>query len=789
MFWSVFFFFATTIISGLLRPKPAGRPASQLSEFDAPTVSESRSLPVLMGRDWLDDPNWCWFGDLQIDVIYERGARKYSFFGPRDRIPVGEKFSIGGHLSLCHKLERILAIQAGDVDELLAEGLNITGNTTVTFNKPELFGGEKKGGGIVGPFAFQFGAPTQAPNDYLTAQTGKGIAYRDEVTVVLEHVYMGTSKFLPVISFLGENLRTETNWYPERRAVGSDGDMNPAHQIHEALTNLEWGQMGVPLSEIDDASFRAAADALFEEGFGLTYKIGTSGVSVEDFIFEVCQTIDATVYEDPATGLWSIRLHRDDYDPNTIPVLDGSNSVVERCTIRVPEVTTVVVKYPDRAARRERSTAPDADLAAVELLGGEVVTELSFPGIKRGELATQVAARERAHRTRVLVESSLLVQPSAGRDLRPGMVFRWQPPKLGYDQVMRVLSVSPGPRGQGGIRVLALQTLPIEDSTYAPAPAPGWIDPVQPPAPSPQRLVMESPYQVLVADQLGPDASAVLSVDQGAFLVAAASPGGTASDHEVWSRLGSSGDFALAEAFGDFVGYAELAAGVPASATSLPIQGVLRLDRFQVGRLAALVSTGFTELVLVQATSISAITVARGLVDTVPAAHLAGAKLFSLGDSTTYIDDVRSNGQTMQVRVLPSTPRGRLALSAAPTDSVTFQRRQIRPYPPGDFRFNGDVRPAAVSGLVTVTGVQRNRLTQGAGLVLQSAAGVTHEAGTTYTARWYLNNTLVRTQASLATPTDAFTPASAGSLRVELEAVRDTYTSWQRQSHTCEYTP
>ena len=45
--------------------------------------------------------------------------------------------------------------------------------------------------------------------------------------------------------------------------------MNPAHIIYECLTDRTWGR-GYSSAEIDDASFRAAADTLYAENFGLS---------------------------------------------------------------------------------------------------------------------------------------------------------------------------------------------------------------------------------------------------------------------------------------------------------------------------------------------------------------------------------------------------------------------------------------------------------------------------------------------------------------------------------------
>ncbi|MGI9502880.1 MAG: vWA domain-containing protein, partial [Geminicoccaceae bacterium] len=116
--------------------------------------------------------------------------------------------------------------------------------------------------------------------------------------------------------------------------AGQRGDANPIHMIRECLTDRSWG-MGAPESCIDDVSFRAAADALFQEKFGLSM-IWTQQAEIEKFIREILDHIEANLIVDPADGLFKIKLIRDDIDPDTLPVFDESNSVVDSFQIRSP---------------------------------------------------------------------------------------------------------------------------------------------------------------------------------------------------------------------------------------------------------------------------------------------------------------------------------------------------------------------------------------------------------------------------------------------------------------------
>lgn len=77
MWWNVFLFVGSLVLSYLLRPK-AQTPQKQepekpagLGDFDFPTVSPGRSIPVVFGTRWVKGPNVVWYGDLKVEEIVE----------------------------------------------------------------------------------------------------------------------------------------------------------------------------------------------------------------------------------------------------------------------------------------------------------------------------------------------------------------------------------------------------------------------------------------------------------------------------------------------------------------------------------------------------------------------------------------------------------------------------------------------------------------------------------------------------------------------------------------------
>ena len=141
------------------------------------------------------------------------------------------------------------------------------------------------------------------------------------------------------------------------------------------------------------------------------------------------------------------------------------------------------------------------------------------------------------------------------------------------------------------------------------------------------------------------------------------------------------------------------------------------------------------------------------------------------------------SGESLQVKLLPSTGMGRLAESAATADSYTFAKRMIRPYPPGNVRVNNVMWPTVILGQMALTWAHRDRMQQTVYLVTQAEGNIGPEAGTTYTVRIYNENLgLQKTLTGLTTTawtyltadeaTDSGLGRINGKFKVEIEAVR-----------------
>lgn len=706
--------------------------------------------------------------------------------GSSKKVTVGYKYHLGMHMVLCHG--PIDSIDAIEVDGKTAWSSGTTGGA-ITINSPDLFGGESREGGVSGVVDVEMGSQTQGRNAYLQAQLGANIpAYRGVVGAVLRQVYVGLNPYLKRWSFWGKRINVRQDgipqWYLARAAIGND--MNPAHIIRECLTDPDWG-MGYPEADIDDAAFTTAADQLHTEGMGMSV-LWDRSVQLDEFIGMVLKHIDGALYVDRNTGRFVLKLARGGYSIPSLLVLDEDS--VERITDfkrnTIGELTnSVTVVFWDATTGKNNSvTVQDIALAAQQ--GATVGTTIQYPGFTNGTIATQVAARDLKALSIPLASATIYAnRRAAGLNIGDVFVLSW--PRYGVTQmVMRVTNVELGSLDSNLVKIQAIEDVfALSAAIYAPPPPSGWANPNTPPAPCPYHCVIEAPFWELV-QRMGETDARALPATAGFVVATGVRPSSDASNAKlytdvtgVWEEAGTV----------DFCPTAILTAAVSPNTTTFPIGTGVDLDVVQVGTYALIDS----ELVRIDAVSDTSLTVGRGVLDTVAKPHAVGARLF-FADAFFESDAVEyATGEGADIRLLPSTGLGTLALASAPTQSVNMVARQYKPYPPGQLRINSQAYPDAVRGdqNITVGWTHRDRLQQTATLVDETAGSIGPEAGTSYTCRLLTaGGSVLVTHSGLTGTGDTFTLAEMGAnygrLRIQLWSVRDGVQSLQM--HDWEFT-
>lgn len=146
--------------------------------------------------------------------------------GKSSAVTVGYKYLVGIHMVLCHgPIDFISQIK---IDKRLAWSGNATSGK-ITIDKPGLFGGEEREGGVQGDVDILLGEPTQNKNNYLQGQLGTDIpAFRGVVSAILRQVYVGMNPYLKNWSFRAQRIDVKSNgeaqWHPSRAAIGTMED-------------------------------------------------------------------------------------------------------------------------------------------------------------------------------------------------------------------------------------------------------------------------------------------------------------------------------------------------------------------------------------------------------------------------------------------------------------------------------------------------------------------------------------------------------------------------------------
>lgn len=699
----------------------------------------------------------------------------------------GFRYFAGLHLIFCHALGKLHKIRVGE--KWAWEG-SVMVNQTITINKPELFGGEGREGGVRGNVDVCFGGAGQDKNSYLQSVLGADIpAYRGLFGLVARKCMLSANNpYIKEWAILGQ--RTLIGWRDDlAEIIAPDGypDMNPAHIIRETLTNTTWGGMGYPETDLDEASFVTAANLLHAENFGVSL-LWAKQTSVEDFLQIIIDHIDAKLYFSHVTGLLKLKLIRNDYNIGALPVLNESN-IIELVDFKGPSVTEsynqVTINYVDRENNAGAVTVQDP--AGITRTGQINAISMDFVGITNADLATKVAARE-LQQLCMPISSCVLEINRKNSQMEPGDCFNFSWGPLGIsNMVMRVDQVEVGVHTDSRLRITAVRDVYGLGTITMTAPSNSlWSSPYNAPAAAVRRRVEEITWWQFVREYAGESEAVLAELDDDSTLLVAycGRPSPDALNYELWTRNSGATDWGKRDT-DSFPFTATLAADVVPEISSVLFlaEPEIDTDLVQVGTYASL---GY-ELVAITAIDTVAVTITvdRGVLDTIPVAHPACTYLWCHQGLYGLDREPRVVGEIVEAVILSSTSLGRLVIDDAPVDTVTMAGRMMRPYPPGNVQINGMRWPVAIGSAVelSVSWSHRSRSLQTVTLNRQDEGNIGPESGITYALRIYgESGTLLRTETGLTGTTYLYTAATERTdsgfllprlntaLRVELES-------------------
>ncbi len=680
------------------------------------------------------------------------------------KVTIGFRYYMNVLLTLCHSSNSKLELVEIRVGGRTAWEGSVNTSQTIHIDKQDLFGGDRKEGGVRGYVDIMMGESNQELNQYLGTSMRKAEiegylpAYRGTCNLffsgfikntefpdnptftrtVTDYDLGGTlvatpgpptfywSAMTPYFKAVAAKLRRYAEWYPEKARIGNDA--NPAHILYECLTNVEWG-MGLPVGQVDDALFRTCADALYTEEFGLSLT-WTDSVSIEDFIKMLFRHISAVLNQNRLTGKLFPKLVRKDYDVDDLFVVNSDNANLTAFSrpSNGEIINEVVVTYTN--SEGDPDTVSVQDLAGIANQRAIISSAAELPGIRNPILAGRVGQRE-LNALITPVSKVSLVMNRTGFVLYEGDVFKLVWPDLGIEAAyFRILELDLGRLEDNQIRVEAIEDVfGLPESSYLEPQLSGWVNPISEAAPSPSRKLQEVPYYDV--------ARRIPTVEETFCYVGmyAESPSEDAYDYNLWTATGQT-----------------IILGVPTDnplelkivaefAPVLVLDGDLVKEEFSTFTVESLsplsdeeISVGSClvmdeEYMRVDFVDVETneVTVARGVLDTVPVVHSSGVKMYFTQDSLGTDSIVYLPSEEVRVAVQTRTSLGLLDIEDAPVDEITMVGRQDKPYSPGKFRINMLSYPEKINGDLTISWATRNRLTQVAEVIAQDYMSISPE--------------------------------------------------------------
>lgn len=736
---------------------------------------------------------------------------------------IGYRYFLGLHMAICHgPVRSVNKIYVGK--RLLKRDLlntnfgpPITTNSTRSFFDIALFGGEKKEGGIAGNVDFEFGAPTQLQNPYLISKLGSDVpAFRGVTCAVFRSSDLSignsfrsptTGGYISAMNPYPKPWAFEVtdipggSFNPTKQLINPEdvdgviiGSANGVHIIYDCLTDSDWG-LGYAETDLDITSFTEASNTLFDEGFGLSL-IYSQQSTMEEFIQEILNHINAVLYPSRETGNFVIKLIRESEDSASLPVFDESNigsfESFERPAFS-EMVNEIVIKYRKRGDVEDKSITLQ-DLASVQAQEGIVSQTVHFPGIDSDEIAGRIGLRELRQSSTPLARVRLILNREAW-NISPGDRVKLSWVKLGIVEiVLRIVSINYGTLESGLVRIDAVEDIfSLPANTYIAPLDTSWADEVVEPPPAVTERTLELPYYAIQTTFSPGDADAVDVND--AFLQAVSEVSlGTIFNIQLLTRI-SPNNFVEASD-GSITPTVRLTNALnKTDKLTIPFNTPQALNNVVINGYAYLNN----EILRIDSVDAVANTIdfGRGYLDSYPTDHTANSVIYFADNNDVRDPITYSNGDSVDAKLLTQTGSGILNEDSAATINLNIVGRQGKPYLPAQIQINSIYFPTSIeSEALTITWTHQDRTQQ---LVIggqdwyEISLG-SPETGVSYTVSYYNNDTtlLLYTDSGLTGLTSTFEPdVASGStinIRIEVVSIRDSIQSFLTFSHILAYT-
>jgi len=766
MFWYIVAIVGLFILSALLAPKPKieNAKAAGLSDFNFPMTDEGTPVFLYWGRVRIRAPNVLWYGDFSAKAITKKV--KTGMFSSK-RQTIGYNYYLGMQLSLglfTGTGSTLHRIWWGD--EEIWDGPPQSTHGAFSVSAPNILGGKEQGGGVGGLVEFYPGRFDQPRSEYLAEKTELDDAmpaYRGLTYMVLRGLPADTPKITGIpfggIGFLlwAANLREQQReaaiqrafWVGERPnldpisvevesqpnqlglgPVGEDGDANPSEVLYDIITS-DWGRMAIAGDSVDAASFVAAGTQLAEENHGIAYTLN-SATDGRDAIEEILKQIDGFVYEEPTTRQIVIKLVREDYNIEELPIFDPSN-ILEVTDFGVSQWADTYnqtrVVYNDRESDYNEKTAFAQDLSNITIQGRVRSTEVTFPGVSNGTLANFLAARELNYLS-IPITTLRIITNRNGAQLRPGDVIKVTWPEYRIDQLIcRVKSFDYGELDNGRVAIdLVQDRFAISKTIFTAPPQTEWVRPITQPQNIIETRIIELPKFIvdrLVAAGEVADGGTVDNAYIGYFM---RRPHVNTDSFEAQVSTDGNETYAIDQTDGQFCATATLVNEYPLETSEFHAAGfrISNLDDKIVLRTAtdSEIANDVVNVALIGDEMIAyggytdhgdgtytLTNVWRGIGDTSPRTHAAGTRMFFFSEGVDQLgENFFEPGDEVDSFAVSQNAFGQSSPFDATLTHLEMQDRVHLPYPPDQLTVESESYPDELPGPdYDLTWVRRNR--------------------------------------------------------------------------------
>lgn len=809
--WAAIVIIVIALLLVLMAPKPKieNARAANLGDFQFPRSKEGDPVMWFLGTVRVRSPNSLWYGDYTPVAIKKK--QKTGLFSSK-KVTVGYKYHIG--IDLCWGLggaHPVTLRKLWSDKYVFWQGVASTPQTLTISGKANLFGGPEQRGGLAGKIDYYPGSFTETRNTYLAAKADPDVpAYIGQCRTVFHGnmivgfpsadpensgvtlasgFYFGTTTSINAIH--AEMTRLSTNVHPTYSIMPNGLDVNPMELLYTGFTQ-KFGMPGLDTTNIDMPSWQACAQTLYNEGFGMSLLVQQS-ITGKELCEEVLRIADGILYQDTNSGKIVAKLIRQDYDIETLPVLDQSivkelvnfNKTTWEQTYNQCRVT-----FKDRANEYADRVATQQDFANINFQQRVKNIDISMPGCFLNDEATDLAVRQLSLLSVPLYQLELRCNRKASL-MNPGdvFVFNWAPYGI-LNMVMRVQKIDKGTLIDGTVTINCVQDrFATALAVFAPPTGSGWTPVTSNAQPVATRLFFETPKWFHQFFETPPAAN------QAAPYVVAKPPGSASvgmdievSANGTYSDVVLAGDdypydgsFVLQTAFADTVGRATgyTAAGFTIELVDVPSELLDQNGSFDVtGQFLVLMNGEFmqiTNLVDNGNGTYGCTDIYRALLDTGFTTHAIGSRGYLVKQSDgllpVYLADL---GATFYGRIRDITPNDTLPPESALTDSFVTTQRAQRPAPPDYVTIEGSRTPSSVAAGSSVTLAWRARNRNNLTIVPYNAATETQEAGVDYGWRVRMNAGAWSSYTYVSALTAvAGVPAAAGIAEYEVWSRKD----------------